>query len=81
VLIIATTLFGKGINIKKTPITISREALGVCLNFISRLFESYFYVDFDLGKADNSGLFSNFTSQKMQEIASKKPKLIFKATD
>ena len=52
-----------------------------CLNFISRLFESYFWVDFHLGYAGNSGLFPNITNEKLPKRVSKKPKLSFAATN
>ena len=51
------------------------------MNFISRLFESYFRVNFHLGYAGNSGLFPIITNEKLPKRASKKSKLSFVATN
>ena len=45
-------------------------------NFISRLFVSYFRVDFCLFYAGNSGLFSNSTDKNMPKRATKNPKQV-----
>ena len=45
-------------------------------NFISRLFVSYFRVDFCLFYAGDSGLFSNSTDKNMPKRATKSPKQV-----
>ena len=62
-----------GLLCRKVTLNLVLESM---FNFISRLFVSYFRVDFCLFYAGNSGLFSNSTDKNMPKRATKNPKQV-----
>ncbi len=67
-----------GVTLCKVTLKLVLESM---FNLISRLFVSYFRVDFCLFYAGNSGLFSNSTDKNIPKRATKSPKRVLAATE